>query len=80
MGDCFSIDLAGFLLKLGDVGLTRTDTEAQHQSLVKKRASRSLTKAWSKREPLSPQTLREVQEAGGLKVNTPSAGLMWEEE
>lgn len=80
MGDCFSIDLAGFLLELGDVSLTRTDTEAQHQSLVKKRALRSLTEVWSRREPLSPQTLREVQEAGGLKVNTPSAGLMWEEE
>lgn len=48
----FSLDLGGFLLKVGNAGLVRMDTEAQDKVLLEKRAQRSLIKVWSKETSL----------------------------
>lgn len=55
----FSLDLGGFLLKVGNAGLVRMDTEAQDKVLVEKRAQRSLIKVWSRSLSLSVDGWRD---------------------
>ena len=65
MEDSFWINL-GFLLKLD---LARIDIEAQVWGRVEKRAQRSLSKVWSKRECLSDAWFMWITNVAGRKRN-----------
>lgn len=49
------MDLAGFLLRLGDRGHRGQDREGEGGGLVEKRTQKSLTNVWSRRESQAPR-------------------------